>query len=222
MNAQGGNDEPRVLVVDDHDLFRTGLVNLLTEQGIHVVGEAPNGETAVRLVRELAPDVVVMDLNMPGITGVEATREIAASAPRTRVVVLTISVDDGDVMDAVMAGACGYLLKDSTITELISGIRAAAAGESLISPHIATKVLQVLRSQQSSSEWAGRPLRAELSERELEVLKLIAIGKDNAEIARDLFISPKTVKNHISNILMKLQIENRIQAAVYAVRSGIV
>ena len=222
MNAQGGNDEPRVLVVDDHDLFRTGLVNLLTEQGVHVVGEAPNGETAVRLVRELAPDVVVMDLNMPGITGVEATREIAASAPRTRVVVLTISVDDGDVMDAVMAGACGYLLKDSTITELISGIRAAAAGESLISPHIATKVLQVLRSQQSSSEWAGRPLRAELSDRELEVLKLIAIGKDNAEIARDLFISPKTVKNHISNILMKLQIENRIQAAVYAVRSGIV
>ncbi len=221
MNAQGGNDEPRVLVVDDHDLFRTGLVNLLTEQGVHVVGEAPNGETAVRLVRELAPDVVVMDLNMPGITGVEATREIAASAPRTRVVVLTISVDDGDVMDAVMAGACGYLLKDSTITELISGIRAAAAGESLISPHIATKVLQVLRSQQSSA-WAGRPLRAELSDRELEVLKLIAIGKDNAEIARDLFISPKTVKNHISNILMKLQIENRIQAAVYAVRSGIV
>ncbi len=220
--APGGNDEPRVLVADDHDLFRTGLVNLLTEQGIHVVGEAPNGETAVRLVRELAPDVVVMDLNMPGITGVEATREIAASAPRTRVVVLTISVDDSDVMDAVMAGACGYLLKDSTITELISGIRAAAAGESLISPHIATKVLQVLRAQQSSSEWAGRPLRAELSERELEVLKLIAIGKDNAEIARDLFISPKTVKNHISNILMKLQIENRIQAAVYAVRSGIV
>jgi DNA-binding NarL/FixJ family response regulator len=211
-----------VLVVDDHDLFRTGLVNLLTEQGVHVVGEAPNGETAVRLVRELAPDVVVMDLNMPGITGVEATREIAASAPRTRVVVLTISVDDGDVMDAVMAGACGYLLKDSTITELISGIRAAAAGESLISPHIAAKVLQVLRAQQASTEWAGRPLRAELSDRELEVLKLIAIGKDNAEIARDLFISPKTVKNHISNILMKLQIENRIQAAVYAVRSGIV
>ncbi len=196
-------------------------MNLLTEQGVHVVGEASNGETAVRIVRELAPDVVVMDLNMPGITGVEATREIAASAPRTRVVVLTISVDDSDVMDAVMAGACGYLLKDSTITELISGIRAAAAGESLISPHIATKVLQVLRAQHASSEWAGRP-RAELSERELEVLKLIAIGKDNAEIARDLFISPKTVKNHISNILMKLQIENRIQAAVYAVRSGIV
>ena len=219
--AVEGADEPRVLLVDDHDLFRTGLVNLLTEQGVHVIGEAPNGETAVRLVRELAPDVVVMDINMPGITGVEATREIAAVAPLTRVVVLTISVDDGDVMDAVMAGACGYLLKDSSIHELIGGIRAAAAGEALISPQIAAKVLQVLRAQQTNAGLAERP-RAELTDRELEVLKLIAIGKDNAEIARDLFISPKTVKNHISNILMKLQIENRIQAAVYAVRSGLV
>ncbi len=219
--ATDGADEPRVLLVDDHDLFRTGLANLLTEQGVHVIGEASNGETAVRIVRELAPDVVVMDINMPGITGVEATREIAAVAPLTRVVVLTISVDDSDVMDAVMAGACGYLLKDSSIHELISGIRAAAAGEALISPQIAGKVLQVLRAQQSSAGLSERP-RAELTDREHEVLKLIAIGKDNAEIARDLFISPKTVKNHISNILMKLQIENRIQAAVYAVRSGIV
>jgi NarL family two-component system response regulator LiaR len=216
-----GADEPRVLLVDDHDLFRTGLVNLLTEQGIHVIGEAGNGETAVRLVRELAPDVVVMDINMPGISGVEATREIATIAPLTRVVVLTISVDDSDVIEAVMAGACGYLLKDSSIHELIGGIQAAAAGEALISPQIASKVLQILRAQQTNAGLAERP-RAELTDRELEVLKLIAIGKDNAEIARDLFISPKTVKNHISNILMKLQIENRIQAAVYAVRSGLV
>jgi NarL family two-component system response regulator LiaR len=216
-----GADEPRVLLVDDHDLFRTGLVNLLTEQGIHVIGEAANGETAIRLVRELAPDVVVMDINMPGITGVEATREIAMIAPLTRVVVLTISVDDSDVIEAVMAGACGYLLKDSSIHELIGGIQAAAAGEALISPQIASKVLQILRAQQANAGLAEQP-RAELTERELDVLKLIAIGKDNAEIARDLFISPKTVKNHISNILMKLQIENRIQAAVYAVRSGLV
>jgi DNA-binding NarL/FixJ family response regulator len=118
-----------------------------------------------------------------------------------------------------MAGACGYLLKSSSIEELVAGIRAAAAGESLISPQIATKVLQLLRAQ---SPGRSQPLRAELSERELEVLRLIAIGKDNAQIAKDLFISPKTVKNHISNILMKLQIDNRIQAAVYAVRSGIV
>jgi DNA-binding NarL/FixJ family response regulator len=214
-------DELRVLLVDDHDLFRTGLTNLLVEQGVHVVGEAPDGRTALRLVRELVPDVVVMDLNMPGITGVEATREITVMSPLTRVVVLTISADNTDVVEAVMAGACGYLLKDSSIQELISGIRAAAAGESLISPQIATKVLQVLRSHSADGS-AADAIRAELSDRELEILKLIANGKDNAEIARDLFISPKTVKNHISNILMKLQIDNRIQAAVYAVRSGIV
>ncbi|HEX2110487.1 MAG TPA: response regulator transcription factor [Gaiellaceae bacterium] len=220
-SAESEHDAPRVVLVDDHDLFRTGLVNLLTEQGVHIVGEAANGENALRLVRELAPDVVVMDLNMPGISGVEATREITTFAPRTRVVVLTISIDDGDVVNAVMAGACGYLLKDSSIQQLVAGIRAAAAGESLISPQIAAKVLQLLRAQAAG---AGKTesLRAELSDRELEVLKLIAIGKDNAEIARELYISPKTVKNHISNILMKLQIENRIQAAVYAVRSGIV
>ena len=214
-------DDVRVIVVDDHDLFRTGLKNLLEEQGVNVVGEAPNGQTAIRLASDLAPDVVVMDLNMPGLTGVETTRQLAGVAPLSRVVVLTISADDEDVMDAVMAGACGYLLKDSSIQELIAGIRAAAAGESLISPQIAAKVLQRLRAQ-STSEDAAATIRAELSDREIEVLKLIANGKDNAQIARELFISPKTVKNHISNILMKLQIDNRIQAAVYAVRSGIV
>ncbi len=214
-------EHPRVVLVDDHDLFRTGLVTLLTEQGVQVVGEAADGEDALRKVRELAPDVVVMDLNMPGISGVEATQEITAMAPRTRVVVLTISADDTDVVDAVMAGACGYLLKDSSIQQLISGINAAAAGESLISPQIAGKVLQLLRVQGAGGD-KTEGIRAVLSDRELEVLKLIAIGKDNAEIARELFISPKTVKNHISNILMKLHIENRIQAAVYAVRTGIV
>ena len=214
-------EDLRVLLVDDHDLFRSGLRSLLEEQGLQVAGEADNGHAALRLVSELAPDVVVMDLNMPGLTGVETTRQLTGIAPHTRVVVLTISVDDDDVMDAVMAGACGYLLKDSSIDELIAGIRAAAGGESLISPHIAAKLLQRLRAQ-TADVAAARTIRTELSERELEVLRLIAIGKDNAEIARELFISPKTVKNHISNILMKLQIENRIQAAVYAVRSGIV
>jgi DNA-binding NarL/FixJ family response regulator len=162
-----------------------------------------------------------MDLNMPGVGGVETTRKLSGLAPLSRVVVLTISDDDDDVMNAVMAGACGYLLKDSSIQDLIGGIRAAAAGESLISPQIAAKVLQRLRAQ-SKDDDAAETIRAELSDRELEVLKLIANGKDNAQIAKELFISPKTVKNHISNILMKLQIENRIQAAVYAVRSGIV
>jgi DNA-binding NarL/FixJ family response regulator len=207
--------------VDDHDLFRTGLRNLLTEQGLHVAGEAENGDVALRLVSELAPDVVVMDLNMPGPSGIETIQQITASSPLARVVVLTISDDDADVVNAVMAGACGYLLKDASVDQLVAGIRAAAAGESLISPQIAAKMLQLLRAQHSDTD-AAETIRAELSDREIQVLKLIANGKDNAEIARELFISPKTVKNHISNILMKLQIENRIQAAVYAVRSGIV
>jgi DNA-binding NarL/FixJ family response regulator len=211
----------RVVIVDDHDLFRTGLKNLLEEQGVQVIGEAANGRDALRLVSELAPDVVIMDLNMPGISGVDTTRQLAAVAPLARVVVLTISADDDDVMNAVVAGACGYLLKDSSIQDLVAGIIAAAAGESLISPQIASKVLQRLRSQTSHVD-AAETIRAELSDREIEVLKLIANGKDNAQIAGELFISPKTVKNHISNILMKLQIDNRIQAAVYAVRSGIV
>jgi DNA-binding NarL/FixJ family response regulator len=214
-------DAVRVVVVDDHDLFRTGLRTLLEEQGVNVVGEAPGGAEAIRLVRDVAPDVIVMDLNMPGMTGVEATRHITAIAPLARVVVLTISDHDGDVMDAILAGACGYLLKDASIDELMRGIRAAARGESLISPHIAAKVLQRVRAGSISPEIA-ETIRSELSDREVEVLKLIANGQDNAQIAADLHISPKTVKNHISNILMKLQIENRIQAAVYAVRSGIV
>jgi DNA-binding NarL/FixJ family response regulator len=214
------SDLLRVMLVDDHDLFRTGLRNLLEEQGVQIVAEASDGATALSLVRELAPDVVVMDLNMPGMNGIEATREIARVAPLTRVVVLTISDQDGDVMDAILAGACGYLLKDSSIQDLMQGIRAAAIGEALISPHIAAKVLQRIRASGIDPETAGRG--PELSDRENEVLRLIANGKDNAEIAQELHISPKTVKNHISNILMKLQIENRIQAAVYAVRRGIV
>jgi DNA-binding NarL/FixJ family response regulator len=211
----------RVLLVDDHDLFRTGLRNLLEERGIQIAGEAGEGADAVRLVRELAPEVVVMDLNMPGMTGIEAIRQIHGFAPLTRVLVLTISDQDDDVLDAILAGACGYLLKDASVDELIRGIGAAAVGESLVSPAIAGKVLQQVRATAVSPE-AADTIRAELSERELDVLKLIAAGNDNAMIAAQLHISPKTVKNHISNILMKLQIENRIQAAVYAVRSGLV
>ena len=221
MEAPRTADTLRILLVDDHDLFRTGLRNLLEEQGVNVVGEAGTGADAIRAVREQAPDVVVMDLNMPGMTGVEATRHIASVSPLTRVLVLTISDQDSDVMDAIMAGACGYLLKDATIQELLRGIESAAVGESLISPHIAGKVLQRLRATSSEPELEAT-IRAELSEREIQVLRLIANGKDNAQIAAELHISPKTVKNHISNILMKLQMENRIQAAVYAVRSGIV
>jgi len=218
---EGAVADPRVLLVDDHDLFRTGLRNLLADQGVDVVGEAQTGAEALGLVRDLAPDVVVMDLNMPGMNGVEATRQINVLAPLTRVLVLTISDQDADVLDAILAGASGYLLKDSSIQDLLQGIRSAAVGEALISPHIAAKVLQRVRATSTSPEIADT-IRAELSDREIEVLKLIANGTDNAQIAAELHISPKTVKNHISNILMKLQIDNRIQAAVYAVRSGIV
>jgi DNA-binding NarL/FixJ family response regulator len=215
------HDELRVLLVDDHDLFRTGLRNLLEGHGgLTVAGEAADGAEAVRLVRELAPDVVVMDLNMPTMSGVEATRHITALSPLTRVIVLSISEDNADVMDAIVAGACGYLLKDSSIADVVSGIQAAAVGASLISPTIAAKVLSRVRASTADADLA-ESIRAELSDRELEVLKLIANGKDNAQIAADLVISPKTVKNHISNILMKLQMQNRIQAAVYAVRSGL-
>src|SRR5213593_4046428 len=214
-------DAPRVLIVDDHDLFRSGLRNLLEDEGVQIVGEAAAGHEALGIVRELAPDVVVMDLNMPGMGGVEATRHISTMAPLTRVLMLTISDQDNDVIDAILAGACGYLLKDSSIQDLIAGIHAAAHGESLISPTIAAKVLQRLRAESRQTK-IETTIRTELSDREIEVLKLIANGKDNAMIAGELHISPKTVKNHISNILMKLQIDNRIQAAVFAVRSGIV
>jgi DNA-binding NarL/FixJ family response regulator len=210
-------DDLRVLLVDDHDLFRTGLRNLLEDEGVIVVGEAGTGNEALRMVEELAPDVVVMDLNMPGMTGVQ----IASVAPLARVLVLTISDQDADVMDAILAGACGYLLKDSSIGDLMQGIRSASVGESLISPTIASKVLQRIRASSPLPDIAAR-IQTQLSDREIEVLKLIANGRDNADIAGQLYISPKTVKNHISNILMKLQIENRIQAAVYAVRSGLV
>jgi DNA-binding NarL/FixJ family response regulator len=214
----------QVVVVDDHNFFRQGLRDLLGEHDLDVVGEAASGEAALKLVEATAPDVVVMDLNMPGMGGVEATRRLTAAAPHTRVLVLTIAADGGHVIDALMAGACGYLLKDASVEEIVSGIRAAAAGESLISPPIASKLLTRLRTgrQEAAEEALPAQGRADLSDREIEVLRLLAAGKDNAEIAQELFISPKTVKNHISSILAKLQIENRIQAAVYAVRSGLV
>jgi DNA-binding NarL/FixJ family response regulator len=217
--TSSNQDEVSVVIVDDHMLFRGGLRAILEEGGITVLGEASSGEDAIELVERLAPDVVVMDINMPGISGIEATRRLAARAPRSRVVVLTISADDGNIMDAMMAGAAGYLLKDASADQLVGGIRAAARGESSISPRIASRLLAHMREEQATAAEAVHP---DLTERELEVLRLLAAGKANAEIAGELYISPKTVKNHIASILMKLQMENRIQAAVYAVRSGIV
>ena len=212
---------PRVLLVDDHDIYRAGLRGLLVENGVDIVGEAPSGEAALELVHDKAPNVVVMDLNMPGIGGIEATRRIATVAPLTRVVMLTVSSDQPDVLDAILAGACGYLLKSATTQEIVAGIRAASRGDALLTPSVAAKLLDRIREAPPETT-VQDPSQAELTDRELEVLRLLASGMDNAEIGHALFISPSTVKNHISSILLKLQIENRIQAAVYAVRAGIV
>lgn len=208
-------------MVDDHDLFRRGVRSLLCDNGVDVVAEAANGTDAVRLATELSPDVVVMDLNLPGMSGLEATWRLADAAPSTRVLVLTVSADDADVSEAVLAGASGYLLKDAPDAAIVHGVQSAAAGESLISPRVATKLLEQLRDGATRRD-AGDDDQPKLSPRELAVLKLVAEGKGNADIARELFVSPQTVRIHVSNILAKLQIQNRTQAAVYAVRRGIV
>jgi len=206
-------------VVDDHDLFRRGLRELLEEQGIRVIGEASNGADGIALAVRSRPDVVVMDLNLPRKSGTEATRELVATMPDARVLVLTVEAGGRTVLDALIAGACGYLLKDATIEEIAAGVRAAAAGESLVSPRVNHHVLERLRGH-AGAEGAGGE-ETPLSERELDILRLVAKGCDNDEIAERLFLSPRTVKNHVSSILAKLEMDNRVQAAVYAVRKGI-
>jgi DNA-binding NarL/FixJ family response regulator len=221
MESRPGSAPPlRVVIVDDHELFRRGLREVLEDEGLEVVGEATDGETAVEVVARTAPDVAIMDLSLPGMGGVDATRRLTADAPATRVLVLTISADEKDVTEAIVAGACGYLLKESGMSELVAGVRAAAAGEAAITPRIAAGLLRIVRERLGEMPAEGR--EATLSSRELEVLRLVAQGRENSEIAEELVISLPTVKHHISNILMKLQVENRIQAAVYAVRSRLV
>ena len=209
----------RALLVDDHDLFRRGLRELLEEQGIRVIGEASSGPDAIALAVRSRPDVVVMDLNLPRQSGIDATRELIAVAPDARVLVLTVASDERSVLDALISGACGYLLKDATIEEIAAGVRAAAAGQSFVSPRVCHHVLERLRGQAGVD--GGRPGETPLSERELDILRLVARGCDNDEIAEQLFLSPRTVKNHVSSILAKLEMDNRVQAAVYAVRRGI-
>jgi two-component system, NarL family, response regulator LiaR len=216
-----GTPSPRVLLVDDHEIYRAGLRGLLEEQAIDIVGEASSGEQALELVEAKHPSVVIMDLNMPGMGGIEATRRIATLAPLTRVIMLTVSSATPDITEAVLAGACGYLLKSATTQDIVAGIGAAARGDALLSPSVAAKLLERVR-EAPAKPTVPDPSQASLTEREIEVLRLLASGMDNAEIGKTLFISPSTVKNHISSILLKLQIENRIQAAVYAVRSGLV
>jgi len=221
--SQGaGSGEPvDVLIVDDHQLFRTGLSELLGDEGLNIVGAVGDGASAVDLVAQLAPDVVLMDLEMPGMSGVEATRRISEIAPLTRVVVLTISAEEQSVVDAIAAGACGYLLKGTSLQSLVAGIRAAVAGESLISGVVGAKLFEHLRTDDRRTT-AEQLVFSNLSERELEILKLLASGMRNAEIAQALFISPHTVRNHVSNLLAKLHISNRFEAAAYAIKNRMV
>jgi DNA-binding NarL/FixJ family response regulator len=223
MIGAQGNGRARIcaLVVDDHDLFRTGLASLLgAQEDIEVLAQASGGRAGVRLAHELRPDVVLMDLRMPDLDGVEATRAIVDRNPAARVIVLTVASEEGDVAAAVLAGACGYLVKDAPIDDVVVAVRAAAAGESWLSPRAAAGLLERMRREHIDP--APEPDGGEqLSPRELDVLRLVARGLENSEIAAELGISPRTAKNHLSSILAKLGISNRIQAAIYAVRRGI-
>lgn len=212
-------EHPTVIVVDDQELFRNGIVELLEERGIRVLADAGLGGDAIRLTSELGPDVVLMDLNMPGMSGVEATQRLTAEAPLVRVLVLTVAADERHTMDALLAGACGYVLKETPIDQIVDAIKAAARGESTISPRVAGRLVRRLRRPSDSErDLAG----AGLTQREHEVLELIARGVNNPDIARALYLSEHTVKNYVSSILAKLQVENRVQAAVQAVRTGLV
>jgi DNA-binding NarL/FixJ family response regulator len=221
VSRMSATDPIRLLLVDDHDVFRHGLAQLLRDEGLDVVAEASGGEAGVRLAAELRPDVVLMDLSMPGISGVAATRAIAAADEPPQVVVLTLSDDDASMLEALLAGAAGYVLKEAALEQIVTAVRAAAAGEAVIPPRVAPVLRRRVR--------AARPRRAhggddavELSERELEVLRLIVEGRDNAAIAAELFISPNTVKSHVASIFGKLGVESRLQASVQALRRGLV
>ena len=213
-------EQLRVVLVDDHPVYREGLARLLSQSGVEVVAQAGNGPDALSIVEEAAPDVVVMDLNMPGMSGVDVTRKLVERNPASKVLVVSVSAQEEDVTEAILAGASGYVLKDGPVEEVVAGIQAAANGESLISPRIATMLLRKMRLDGPSE--TAPAARTPLSERELQVLRLVAEGKGNQEIGEALYIGQSTVRNHISSILMKLQVENRVQAAVRAVRDRMV
>ena len=210
-------DTVRVLIADDHPLFREGMRGRLDRMGdITVVGEASDGDEAVRLSRELEPHVVLMDIKMPGLNGIEATREILRANPRVGVLMLTMFEDDDSVFAAMRAGARGYLLKDSGGEGVVHAIRAVTSGEAVFGPGVAERIIgyfSVPRSAQRAFP--------ELTEREEEILALVARGKSNQEIAAQLFVSVKTVRNHVSNILLKLQVADRAQAVIRARDAGI-
>jgi two-component system, NarL family, response regulator LiaR len=203
-----------VLIADDHPVVRQGLRTFLeTQEGLEVVAEAADGGEAVELARQLVPDVVLMDLVMHGLDGVEATRRIREASPATKVIVLTSFDDDEKVFPSIKAGAAGYLLKDVRPQDLADAVRRVHAGEALLAPSVAAKLMQEVAAE--------RPPANGLTERELEVLRLLARGLPNKQIARELVVSEKTVKTHVSNILAKLHLSDRTQAALYAVREGL-
>lgn len=214
------NEPITVLIVDDHQLVRQGVRDFLeTQRDLVVVGEAATGDEAVRLAGQFVPDVILMDLVMPGgFDGVEATRKVKILSPRTQIVVLTSYHEDEHIFPAIRAGALSYVLKDIGSTELADVVRKAARGEAVLNPRVASRLVQEVRG---SRDAIPNPF-TELTEREMEILRLIADGKSNAGIAEQLVISEKTVKGHVSNILGKLHLGDRTQAAVYAWREGIV
>jgi DNA-binding NarL/FixJ family response regulator len=208
-----------VLIVDDHEVVRNGIRGYLdTLPEYDVVGEADSGEQAVDLVKQLVPDVVLMDLMLPGMDGVEATRIVKSISPRTQVVVLTSYHDDSLIFPALKAGAISYILKDMKMNKLAEAITKAHNGEVILHPKVASRVLQNIRKDSD----ADNIIYTELTERELDVLKLIASGYSNSKIAEELVISENTVKGHVSNILSKLHLADRTQAAVFAWQQGIV
>lgn len=212
-------DPISVLLVDDHAVVRQGLRAFFdTQPDLNVVGEAASGEEAIRLATEHIPDVVLIDLVMPGMDGVEATLRIKRITPRTQVIVLTSYHEDEHIFPALRAGALSYMLKDTGMNELADAVRRGARGEASLHPRVASRVIQDLRGG-----WhAGSDAFLDLTDRELEILRLIAQGLSNADIMEELVISENTVKGHVSNILSKLHLANRTQAAVYAWREGLV
>jgi DNA-binding NarL/FixJ family response regulator len=212
-----------VVLVDDEQLIRVALAQALSSSGLELVGEAASGEDAIELVVDVRPDVVLMDLQLPGVSGVEAIQQLGLLAPASRVLVLTRS-EQNRVVEAIVAGASGYILKSAPVEAIISAVEATAAGESVLSSKIAGKLLQRMRELDipvKTSAIAAVTIRAALTDRELEIFKRLASGKSNHEIARELSLSPNTVANHVASILAKLHLENRVQAAADAVRSGI-
>jgi DNA-binding NarL/FixJ family response regulator len=212
-------DSIRVLIADDHPLFRDGMRGLLGSlPDMEVVGEASSGEQAIELARELQPDVILMDIKMPVINGIEATREILHTSPRIGVLVVTMFEDDDSVFAAMRAGARGYLLKDSSGQEVMHAIRAVASGEAIFGPGVAQRLISFFSAP---SPAVSRRAFLELTEREEEILSLVAQGKTNQEIAKELFVSLKTVRNHVSNIFLKLQVADRAQAVIRAREAGL-